>query len=287
VPQTLSTIKALLAERGLHPRKRFGQNFLVDQNKLALIIQAAQVASDPTSGGGGGGGGGGRILEVGPGTGVLTEALLEAGTHVTAVEIDRDMCAILRERLGHHPNFTLIEADVLESKHTLNPAVVASLTSDFRLPTSHFVLVANLPYNIASPLLATLCADHPNMRRAIIMVQHEVADRLVASSGKDYGPLSIIIQATCTAERLTTLNPACFWPRPQVDSAVVLLERRPQPLTDNLPALMRLVQQLFQHRRKQIGSTLGRDSPFPPGIEPSARPEQLTIEQLIALSKIR
>ncbi|MHB1157507.1 MAG: 16S rRNA (adenine(1518)-N(6)/adenine(1519)-N(6))-dimethyltransferase RsmA [Phycisphaerales bacterium] len=275
MPQTLTTIKALLAERGLHPRKRFGQNFLVDQNKLALIIEAAQVRPHD------------RVLEVGPGTGVLTEALLDAGADVTAVEIDRDMCAILRERLGSHPNFTLIEADVLATKHTINPAVIAALSNQqSEIRNQKFCLVANLPYNIASPLLATLCADHPAMRRAIIMVQNEVADRLIASSGKDFGPLSIIIQSTCTASRLTTLNPACFWPRPQVDSAVVILERRAAPLTDNVPALMQLVQQLFQHRRKQIASVLGRDFAFPPDIPPTARPEQLTIEQLIALSKI-
>ena len=117
------------------------------------------------------------------------------------------------------------------------------------------------------------------------MVQKEVAQRLAAGpeAGKQYGPLSVIIGATHRVETLFTLGPGCFWPRPKVDSAVVRLTRRDTPLTDDLPALAAVTHRLFAQRRKQIGTTLGRDVPLPDGIAATMRPEQLTIDQLVAL----
>lgn len=270
--QTLSIIKSLLAAHGMHPRKRFGQNFLHDQNKVRAIVEAAQIVPRQT------------VLEVGPGTGVLTEAMLEAGARVVAVEIDSDLCAILRDRIGPDTErFTLINDDVLAGKHELNPAVVSRLNPQAQNP---FMLVANLPYNIASPLIATLVMDHPAMTRGIVMVQREVADRLTAGpGGKEYGPLGILVQAMAELELVTILSPHCFWPAPQVESAVVKLTRRDRPLTDDPHRLAGLLHKLFSKRRKQIGTILGRDTPLPPGIEPTARPEQLSIEQLIVLAQ--
>jgi 16S rRNA (adenine1518-N6/adenine1519-N6)-dimethyltransferase len=123
------------------------------------------------------------------------------------------------------------------------------------------------------------------MTLGIIMIQREVADRLTASpGGRDFGPLTVIVQALCEVERLMTLSPGCFWPQPRVDSAVLRVVRRPVPLTDNPHRLAQLTQRLFQQRRKQIGSILGRDAPLPPGVEATFRPEQLTVEQLVALA---
>jgi 16S rRNA (adenine1518-N6/adenine1519-N6)-dimethyltransferase len=274
VAQTLSDIKTMLAARGIHPRKRFGQNFLIDHQKLTQIVEAANITS------------GDIVLEVGPGTGVLTEAMLEAGANVIAAEVDRDMCAILRERLGDNERFTLIEGDAMAGKHVVAPAITQALpaidpTSDIPHPT--FKLIANLPYSIASPLLATLVLDHPAMTGAVVMVQREVGDRLAATTGRNFGPLSVVVQAGCEVERIAVLPPGCFWPAPQVDSVVIRLRRRTTALTDDLHGLAALAQQLFQKRRKQIGSVLGRDRTYPPGIEPSMRPEQLTVEQLVAL----
>jgi 16S rRNA (adenine1518-N6/adenine1519-N6)-dimethyltransferase len=302
MPQTVSEIKALLAARGRHPRHRFGQNFLVDHNKLRAILEAAEITP------------GQLILEVGPGTGALTESLLEAGAKVVAVEIDHDMAGILRERIGPDSDrFLLINEDALESKHTLNPKIADALarltpspapagegrgegasstpgatpatTPHSELRTPNFKLIANLPYNIASPLLAILAADWPSMSLAVVMVQREVADRLTAPpGGKDFGPLTVIMQAMCTLEIVTILSPGCFWPQPQVDSAVVRIARRPQPLTTNPHALSEFLHQLFSKRRKQIGSILGRATAIPAGIDASKRPEQLTVEQLIQLA---
>ncbi|MBI1368781.1 MAG: ribosomal RNA small subunit methyltransferase A [Planctomycetes bacterium] len=272
MPQTLTQIKSLLAERGLTPRHRFGQNFLHDANKLAAILVAADLSADDV------------ILEVGPGTGVLTEAMLEAGARVVAVELDRDMVMLLRDRLGPDSDrFTLIEGDALDGKHALNTAIDAALGGRGK----PFKLVANLPYNIASPLLAILAADWPGMTLGIVMIQREVADRLVAAPGsKTYGPISVILQAMCELDVVTNLSPHCFWPKPKVDSAVVRLRRRAAPLCDDPHALSAFLQTLFSKRRKQIGAILGRDQPMPPGLDLSLRPEQLSVEQIIALCSL-
>lgn len=278
--QTLTDIKTLLASHGLHPKKRFGQNFLHDGNHMRRIMEAAEVRP------------GEMILEVGPGTGALTERLLEAGARVLAVEIDRDMEPILLHRLAPFGDrFQLHIGDILESKHTLNPDVLVKLHAFAQPPTPNpqpptFKLIANLPYNIASPLLVNLAVDHPGMTTAVIMIQREVAERITAKpGGKDYGPLSVILQAVCAVDIVGTLSPACFWPAPKVASAVVRLVRRANPLTDDPAALGRVLQVLFQKRRKQLGAILGRDRPLPDGIDPGARPESLSVGQFVALAR--
>jgi 16S rRNA (adenine1518-N6/adenine1519-N6)-dimethyltransferase len=275
VAQTLAEIKALLAANGLRPRHRFGQNFLHDAAKMEAIIAAAQMTP------------GELVLEVGPGTGALTERLLEEGARVVGVEIDRDLAAILGERLaGYGDRFRLMVCDVLTSKHCINPQVTAALEeTGTQAAGRRFKLVANLPYNVASPLIANLVLDYPAMELAIVMVQREVAQRLWAEpGGKDYGPLGVLVQALCEVERIAMLSPACFWPQPKIDSAVVRLRRRATSLTADAHALSALLQRVFGQRRKQLGTILGRGTPLPPGIDATARPEQLTVEQLIALA---
>ncbi|MHC4995022.1 MAG: 16S rRNA (adenine(1518)-N(6)/adenine(1519)-N(6))-dimethyltransferase RsmA [Planctomycetota bacterium] len=268
--QTLSTIKALLREYGLSPRHRFGQNFLHDPNKLRNIIEAAKIGE------------GDLVLEVGPGTGVLTEAMLEAGARVVAAEIDHDLCVLLRDRLSGEAGFTLVEGDALASKHELAPGIEEALGGR-EVP---FKLIANLPYNIASPLIATLAIDWPGMELAIVMVQKEVADRLTAGpGGKDYGPLGVIVQAMCEADVVTTLSPNCFWPAPKVASAVTRLRRRAQPLTVDPQGLSAFLHTLFSKRRKQIGGILRGFDDWPEGVCAKMRAEQLTVEQLIELEE--
>jgi 16S rRNA (adenine1518-N6/adenine1519-N6)-dimethyltransferase len=287
LPQTLTDIKQLLAAHGLRPKHRLGQNFLHDGNHMARIMDAAEV------------GDGDVVLEVGPGTGALTERLIEAGAAVVAVEIDPDLEPILRQRLdAAGDQFTLIFGDILAGKHRLNPAVLEALearatapqiptpTPNPPSPTPTFKLIANLPYQVASPLLANLVADHPAMTDAVVMIQKEVADRLTAAPGsKAYGPLGILLQALCDIRVVGVLPPSCFWPPPKVASAVVHLQRRAEPGTDDPAALSRTLQKVFRQRRKQLGSILGRDTPLPTGVESTARPESLTVEQLIALSR--
>lgn len=288
MPQTLSDIKRMLAGRGLRPKHRLGQNFLHDHNHMARIIDAAQIAV------------GERVLEVGAGTGSLSEALLEAGAWLVAVEIDGDLGSILEERLEPFGDRArLYIGDILTNKHTVNPEPLALLESlgdgsSMGAPgtvaseggdASAFKLVANLPYHIASPLLIDLAMDHPAMRLGVVMVQREVADRLVAFPGsKVYGPLSVLVQAMYEVRRVATLPASCFWPPPKVSSAVVRLERRVVPATDAPYRLAALVQKLFQQRRKQLGTLLGRDAPLPEGVSARDRPERLSVSQLAELA---
>ncbi len=266
--QTLSEIRALLAERGLHPRKRFGQNFLHDHNQLRRLLDAAGVRP------------GERVLEVGPGTGVLTEALVERGAEVVAVEVDRDLAAIVESRLGDR--VTLFVCDAMDKGRRL-----ARPVSD-ALGDAPFLLVANLPYQIASPLMAALLLEHPNCRGQYVTIQREVAERLLAEPGtKAYGPLTVIARSLGRIRRIATLPPKCFWPAPAVTSAMIAIEPRhvlgEAPLVDDAPGFARFVTRLFSARRKQLGSTLGRDRDWPAGVTPDLRPEALTVEQLAAV----
>jgi 16S rRNA (adenine1518-N6/adenine1519-N6)-dimethyltransferase len=267
--QTLNDIKRLLADHGLRPKKKFGQNFLHDANHMQKILDAAQLAP------------GDVVLEVGPGTGALTERLGEAGARVVAVEIDRDMQPILESRLGGNDAFTLHVGDALDGKHAINAEVLGLLSGQ----AATFKLIANLPYNIASPLMANLAVDHLEMTGAVVMIQKEVADRLLASPGtKAYGPLGVLIQALFEVERVGVLKPGCFYPPPSIDSAVVALHRRATPMCADAKALGALLHTLFSKRRKQLGSILGRDAILPEGVEPNMRPERLTVEQLCELA---
>lgn len=269
--QTLGEIKQLLAAYGLRPKRRFGQNFLHDAHAMDRVVEAAEVGS------------GDRVLEVGPGTGSLTQRLLEAGARVVAVEVDRDLAVMLREQLepwGDQAH--LIEGDVLAGKHAVEPRVLEAMAD-----AATFSLVANLPYNVASPLLMNLAVQAPAMSRAVVMVQREVADRIVAEPGsKVYGAMSVVLQAQFACRRMFTLPPGAFWPPPKVDSAVVRLDRLDPPLTKDPLALSALVSKLFGQRRKQLGTILGRDTPLPPGLEAMMRPEQASVEQLCELARM-
>jgi len=264
IMQDLRTIKDLLASRDLQPKHRFGQNFLHDQNAMRTLLAAATVQPNET------------ILEIGPGTGALTECLLEAGARVVACELDRNLAALLRDRLGKR--ITLIEGDCLQDKHTLNAAIIEALGE------TNFRLVANLPYSAATPLLATLLESHPRCTGMVATIQREVADRLAAMPDtSEIGPLTITAQLLATIERVATLKPGCFWPAPDVTSAIIrIVPRVPRP---TLPSqLRRIIDQAFQQRRKQLRSSLGADFAFPAGFNTMRRPETLSPQEWVVLA---
>ena len=267
--QTLGDIKRLLAERRLRPKHRLGQNFLHDANHMDRILAAASL--EP----------GDRVLEVGPGTGALTDRLLDAGAEVVAVELDSDLIPLLTERYAAQDpgRFRLLHRDVLAGKHTIAPEVLAAVGD------GPFKLIANLPYQIASPLLVNLCLHVPNMTRAVVMVQREVADRLAATpaDGKAYGPLSAVVQNACRVETVSRLSAGCFWPAPKIGSAVSLLTRRPEPRFEPAEDFAAFVHRLFAARRKQLGGILGPDTAWPAGVDRTLRPENLTLDQIGAL----
>jgi len=296
--QTLTDIRATLAAYGLRPKHRLGQNFLHDQNQLDRIVSAAEIAQ------------GQAVLEVGPGTGTLTQRLLKAGARVLAVEVDERLMPILCDRLvGYGDQVEVVHGDILAGKHALNAEVMErvgkmiggdehgspspSKRSDETPPplspmAGCFKLIANLPYHVASPLLVNLVVDHPEMEMAVVMVQREVAERLCAKAGagRAYGPVGIIVQSMCEVQRLFTLGPGCFWPQPKVESAVVRIRRRERPLTDDPAGFARAVHRLFHTRRKQLGSVIGRNHRLPAGIEAGMRAEELTVQQLVALAGV-
>lgn len=270
--QTLSEIRSLLDSYALRPRHALGQNFLIDHNLIRKLVDASGVAS------------GELVVEIGPGTGTLTDELLDRGCTVIACELDPALAELNRVRLGPRPGFSLIEGDCLHSKTEINRDLAAAIAG------RPFALVANLPYGAASGLMATLAIDHPNCRGQFITIQREVGERLRAKPGtKDYGELGVVVQALCEVSRVAALPPECFWPRPDVTSEMCAIRRLPRgsARTSDPRRLSEMCRTLFTQRRKQIGTTLGRAFPFPPGIDPAARPESLSIEQIEVLATAR
>ena len=241
-------------------KRRLGQHFLTDPRLLARIADALAPTRDDT------------VLEIGPGAGGLTAALLERAGRVVAIEKDRELVPALRARL---PGASVVEADALESDwHAL-------------AGETPFLVAGNIPYNITSPLIDK-ALELPRPRRIVFLVQLEVAERVTAPSGTpEYGALSVGVQAVARAEQLFTVSAGAFRPRPKVDSAVLRLVPLERPLIgdDEVPGFRRLVVGLFGFRRKQLLRGLreltGWQSPAVEavlvglGIEPSIRPEML------------
>ena len=273
MPQTKSEIQSLLAGANTQPRHRFGQNFMIDQNLVRVIADAANLAA------------GDLVIEVGPGTGTLTEEILSrGGVDLVAVEIDRDLAKLLRERFDSESRFTLIEGDALSSKHEINPQLQESIAAARGRPIK---LVANLPYNIASPLIIELLIL--GIDQLVFTVQKEVADRLRAAAGSDaYGPLSVMAQLLSRVEVLRTLPPQAFWPPPKIDSALVRMTRDDRS-GGEAAAFGRFVQKLFSFRRKTLRKALSQAGHAADAaltatqLDPQARPEVLSVPQLQAL----
>lgn len=270
--QTLAQIKAMLEERGLRPRHALGQNFLIDKNLLTKLVDAAAVAP------------GDLVLEVGPGTGTLTESLLERGCRVVACELDDSLAALLQERmpsLGYGERFRLVQGDCLDKGRVLNRTAAGAIGDE------PFKLVANLPYGAATPLMLNLLMDHSRCSLMAVTIQREVAQRLAAKHGsKEYGLLSVVTQCLGTVETIASLPPECFWPRPDITSAMVIVRRRGDPLTRDAAGLVALCHTLFSKRRKQLGAILGRGQPLPEGIAATQRPEELTPQQFVELLEL-
>ncbi|MBX3390733.1 MAG: 16S rRNA (adenine(1518)-N(6)/adenine(1519)-N(6))-dimethyltransferase [Phycisphaeraceae bacterium] len=294
----MTTIKDLLSARGLAPKKSLGQNFLVDHNLIKKLVDVSGVQA------------GELALEIGPGTGVLTDELLSRNVRVIACELDDGLHALLQDRLAEQISsgqLTLIKGDCLDGKRALNPGLrrllrESSGQSDYvagaapptprrlDISTPSFRLIANLPYGAATPLMTNLLLDYPGCSGLFVTVQKEVGDRFGAlPDTPDYGPLSVIAFATTHVERIAKLPPECFWPRPDVTSAMIALRRRADPLTPRLHELADFVQAVFEQRRKQLGGILREKfsvrEPFayPEGVSPKSRAENLSPRQLLAL----
>ncbi len=274
--QTKHEIQAMLDRIGARPRRRFGQNFMIDANMVRLVADSAEIAP------------GDLVVEVGPGTGTLTEELLERCC-VLAIELDRDLAELLRHRFAGRGGFELIVADALAGKHRLNPQLLERIEAHrAEHPGSAIRLAANLPYNIASPLVIGLL--EAGMDSLTFTVQKEVAERLRAGAGDEaYGPLSVMARLLGEVELLRSLPPQLFWPAPNVESALVRIRRKPRSAID-IRAFSRFVHRVFASRRKTLRKALevaGFDSAvvlIATGLDPRIRPEQLDLDQLLALA---
>lgn len=243
-----------------------GQNFVVEPNTVRRIAELAGVGL------------GDRVVEVGPGLGALTLALLETGAEVTAVEIDDVLVDVLEEVAGDHGSLRIVHADAM------------GVDWESLLGAGPWTLVSNLPYNVSVPLVCDLLDDVPAIVRLVVMVQLEVADRLVASPGDDaYGLPSVKVAYHAEARKVGRVPPSVFLPRPRVDSALVDVVRRPEPLVAADPeVLFRLVRAGFAHRRKMLRGALrgivDEAGLVAAGVDPTLRAEDLDLAQWAAIA---
>jgi 16S rRNA (adenine1518-N6/adenine1519-N6)-dimethyltransferase len=263
---TPTEIRALLDEHRLRPSKALGQHFLADNNMASHIVRLAGVQP------------GDHVVEVGPGLGSLTLALLDAGAHVRAVELDARLANVLAEVVrGRGVDVVIADAQTIDWPELLRDH-------------ERWVMVSNLPYNVATPVVVRALEEAPAIERFLVMVQREVGERLAAGPGsKTYGAVSVKVAYYADAEVVGTVPPDVFVPRPNVDSALVRLSRRPAPVTvDDRERLFSLVRAGFATRRETLRRALAAEvdeSAFATaGIDPAARAETLSLEQWAALA---
>ncbi len=288
--QTRSFLMKRFAEVGIQPKTKYGQNFLIDLNLLRVLRDAAQIDRNDV------------VLEVGGGTGALTGMLAEQAAHVVSVEIDPQMEQLARESLVPFQNVTLLRQDALRNKNTIHPAVLETVAAHLAAePGRRVKLAANLPYNIATPLISSLLLSEPLVHSITVTIQKELADRIIASPGsKDYGALSIWTQSQCETEIVRVMPPTVFWPRPKVDSAIIKLTLVPElrERIADLSFFQKFTRAMFFHRRKFLRSELvsALKSQLTKsdvdhlmdllGYPGDIRSEQLSVQQMIELADV-
>jgi 16S rRNA (adenine1518-N6/adenine1519-N6)-dimethyltransferase len=286
--QTKHEIENILAAAGTTPNKRLGQNFLIDLNLMRKLIDAAEIQSNDV------------VLEVGCGTGSFTEGLAEVAGFLIGVEYDNVLAPVVQRNFKDVENVKIINADILENKHTLRTEAVEAVKEAQAKLGGRILLVANLPYNVAASIMANLItAEQLTADVMYVTVQKEVAERMAAASGdKRYGILSILMAATGKTEIIKILPASVFWPQPKVESAMVKFQRNEEKAANikDMQTFRAIVSLFMGHRRKMLKATTklaeGKLAEIENWqeifeqckIDPKARPEKLTPEDYITLA---
>lgn len=285
--QTRSHLMALFRSHGFNPRGDLGQNFLIDINLVEFAVRAADLSKDDV------------VLEVGPGTGGMTTFLAAQAGRVISVELDPNMFALATKATEHCDNVTLINRDILKNKNTIAPEIVQLLEEEMQQrPDGQLKLVANLPYNVATPVISNIVASELPWSRIVATIQLELGEKMIADPGSNsYGALSVWLQSQCSVRILRRLGPQVFWPRPKVHSAIVSLWRhdgRGGRIEDRA-FFLDFIRRLFHHRRKLMRGVLCgmyRKQLAKPQVDellaeleldPDTRAEQLEVPQLVRL----
>ena len=247
--QTATYLSQRLTDAGLKPVSRFGQNFLIDLNLVDLIARSAEIKPKDL------------ILEIGTGVGSLTSRLSDKAGAVLTVEIDRNLHRLAGEELEGRPNVKMILGDALRNKNALRDDILELVEHAMsRLgDEARFMMVANLPYNVATPIISNLMRLDRAPDRIVATIQKELADRMVAEPAtKDYGALSVWLQTVCDVQVVRTLPPTVFWPRPKVHSSIVRLDlvRDRRDAIPDLEYFHATTRALFFHRRKFLRSVI-------------------------------
>lgn len=271
--QTATFLSKRLSAVGLRPVSKYGQNFLIDLNLVELIARSAEITKSDV------------VLEIGTGVGSLTSIMAQEAGAILTVEIDQNLFDLASQELAGFPHVKMVHGDALRNKNALRDDIMESIRHALqRLPTpnadeadareldtdgpnadkpanpsNRFMLVANLPYNVATPIISNLLHESPAPDRMVVTIQKELAERMIAKPGtKDYGALSVWVQSLCRAEIVRLLPPTVFWPRPKVDSAIIRLDWDPErrALIPDLKYFHTTVRALFFHRRKFLRSVV-------------------------------
>ncbi len=246
--QTISYLNRRFRQVGLEPNKRHGQNFLVDLNLVRMIANTGEIQPEDA------------VLEIGTGTGSLTAMMAEKAGFVVTVEIDEHLHQLAKEELEPFRNVLMLRQDALKNKNNLSPTVLAPIWEWIQAaPGRGFKLVANLPYNVATPIISNLLMlEHPP-KMVAVTIQKELGERMMAKpSTKDYSALSVWVQALCDVSIVRVLPPNVFWPAPKVDSAIMRIQPIPEKRAaiPNLAFFHTFTRALFFHRRKFLRSVI-------------------------------
>lgn len=287
--QSKHQIQDLLSSAGVSINKRLGQHFLIDLNLMQLLVSLAEITANDI------------VLETGCGTGSLTEELAEQAGKVIAVEIDRTLANITKRQLAESEKVEVIHCDVLESKNTINHQVIRAVEQGCKEYCGRFLLVSNFPYSVAATVMLSLVSGPTTADAMYITVQREVGQRMTASSGnKNYGILSILLEATGKVRMERILKPTVFWPEPQVDSAMVSFVRSREKAAriHNMELLREVVNLFMGYRRKMLKACtklaqgrLAEIKNWPQifelcSVDPHKRPETLSTEDYIAIANL-